>query len=47
MNEIPFKLTVTNLTKAEKDDLLSAIELTSVRIQSESRLSKKAILLPQ
>lgn len=35
MPEIPLKLTVTNLTKAEKEDLLSAIELTSVRIQSE------------
>lgn len=36
MNEIPLKLTVTNLTKAEKEELLSVIELTSVRIQSES-----------
>lgn len=36
MNEVPLKLTVTNLTTAEKDELLSAIELTSVRIQAKS-----------
>ncbi len=37
MNEVPLcKLTVSNLTPVEQDELKSAIELTSAKIQSET-----------